>query len=45
MLTCEARTGTCAKCCCCSLATGKLVDIGEAETIIAPSRSVSLARS
>ncbi len=35
MLTCDARTGTCAKCYGRSLATGKLVDIGEAVGIIA----------
>ncbi|HET7531634.1 MAG TPA: DNA-directed RNA polymerase subunit beta', partial [Nocardioidaceae bacterium] len=35
VLTCEARTGTCAKCYGRSLATGKLVDIGEAVGIIA----------
>jgi DNA-directed RNA polymerase subunit beta' len=34
VLTCEARTGTCAKCYGRSLATGKLVDIGEAVGII-----------
>jgi DNA-directed RNA polymerase subunit beta' len=35
VLTCEAKTGTCAKCYGRSLATGKLVDIGEAVGIIA----------
>ncbi|GAA2075062.1 DNA-directed RNA polymerase subunit beta' [Aeromicrobium halocynthiae] len=35
VLTCEARTGTCAKCYGRSLATGKLVDIGEAVGTIA----------
>jgi DNA-directed RNA polymerase subunit beta' len=35
VLTCEARTGSCAKCYGRSLATGKLVDIGEAVGIIA----------
>ena len=35
MLTCDAKTGTCAKCYGRSLATGKLVDIGEAVGIIA----------
>ncbi|WP_343992883.1 DNA-directed RNA polymerase subunit beta', partial [Nocardioides dubius] len=35
VLTCEAQTGTCAKCYGRSLATGKLVDIGEAVGIIA----------
>jgi DNA-directed RNA polymerase subunit beta' len=35
VLTCEARTGACAKCYGRSLATGKLVDIGEAVGIIA----------
>ncbi|TIC89333.1 DNA-directed RNA polymerase subunit beta' [Nocardioides sp. GY 10113] len=35
VLTCEAHTGTCAKCYGRSLATGKLVDIGEAVGIIA----------
>ena len=35
VLTCEAETGTCAKCYGRSLATGKLVDIGEAVGIIA----------
>ena len=35
VLTCAARTGTCAKCYGRSLATGKLVDIGEAVGIIA----------
>ena len=35
VLTCEARTGTCAKCYGRSLATGKMVDIGEAVGIIA----------
>ncbi|WP_110206738.1 DNA-directed RNA polymerase subunit beta' [Nocardioides daejeonensis] len=35
VLTCEASTGTCAKCYGRSLATGKLVDIGEAVGIIA----------
>ncbi|MGC4110895.1 MAG: DNA-directed RNA polymerase subunit beta' [Nocardioides sp.] len=35
VLTCEARTGTCATCYGRSLATGKLVDIGEAVGIIA----------
>ncbi|HET7304832.1 MAG TPA: DNA-directed RNA polymerase subunit beta', partial [Segeticoccus sp.] len=35
VLTCEARTGTCAMCYGRSLATGKLVDIGEAVGIIA----------
>ncbi|WP_312007528.1 DNA-directed RNA polymerase subunit beta' [Nocardioides alcanivorans] len=35
VLTCEATTGTCAKCYGRSLATGKLVDIGEAVGIIA----------
>ncbi|MCD6639392.1 MAG: DNA-directed RNA polymerase subunit beta', partial [Nocardioides sp.] len=35
VLTCDARTGTCAKCYGRSLATGKLVDIGEAVGIIA----------
>jgi DNA-directed RNA polymerase subunit beta' len=35
VLTCERRTGTCAKCYGRSLATGKLVDIGEAVGIIA----------
>ncbi|HZP15532.1 MAG TPA: DNA-directed RNA polymerase subunit beta', partial [Nocardioides sp.] len=35
VLTCEAVTGTCAKCYGRSLATGKLVDIGEAVGIIA----------
>ncbi|GAB2873240.1 DNA-directed RNA polymerase subunit beta' [Nocardioides pacificus] len=35
VLTCSARTGTCAKCYGRSLATGKLVDIGEAVGIIA----------
>ncbi|WP_028659280.1 DNA-directed RNA polymerase subunit beta' [Nocardioides insulae] len=35
VLTCEALTGTCAKCYGRSLATGKLVDIGEAVGIIA----------
>ena len=35
VLTCEAATGTCAKCYGRSLATGKLVDIGEAVGIIA----------
>ncbi|MCW2780989.1 MAG: DNA-directed polymerase subunit beta, partial [Marmoricola sp.] len=35
VLTCDAKTGTCAKCYGHSLATGKLVDIGEAVGIIA----------
>ncbi|OUZ07167.1 DNA-directed RNA polymerase subunit beta' [Aeromicrobium sp. PE09-221] len=35
VLTCEAKTGTCAKCYGRSLATGKLVDIGEAVGTIA----------
>jgi len=35
VLTCEARTGTCAKCYGRSLATGKLVDLGEAVGIVA----------
>jgi DNA-directed RNA polymerase subunit beta' len=35
VLTCEAKTGACAKCYGRSLATGKLVDIGEAVGIIA----------
>jgi len=35
VLACDARTGTCAKCYGRSLATGKLVDIGEAVGIIA----------
>jgi DNA-directed RNA polymerase subunit beta' len=35
VLTCAAKTGTCAKCYGRSLATGKLVDIGEAVGIIA----------
>ncbi len=35
VLTCDARTGTCAKCYGRSLATGKMVDIGEAVGIIA----------
>ena len=35
VLTCDARTGSCAKCYGRSLATGKLVDIGEAVGIIA----------
>ena len=35
MLTCDAKTGTCAACYGRSLATGKLVDIGEAVGIIA----------
>ncbi|GAB2970697.1 DNA-directed RNA polymerase subunit beta' [Nocardioides montaniterrae] len=35
VLTCDAATGTCAKCYGRSLATGKLVDIGEAVGIIA----------
>jgi DNA-directed RNA polymerase subunit beta' len=35
VLTCDASTGTCAKCYGRSLATGKLVDIGEAVGIIA----------
>ena len=35
VLTCEARSGTCAKCYGRSLATGKLVDIGEAVGTIA----------
>ncbi|MFD1859607.1 DNA-directed RNA polymerase subunit beta' [Aeromicrobium camelliae] len=35
VLTCEAQTGTCAKCYGRSLATGKLVDIGEAVGTIA----------
>ena len=35
VLTCESRVGTCAKCYGRSLATGKLVDIGEAVGIIA----------
>ena len=35
MLTCDAKTGTCAKCYGRSLATGKPVDIGEAVGIIA----------
>ena len=35
MLTCESHVGTCAKCYGRSLATGKLVDIGEAVGIIA----------
>ncbi len=35
VLTCEAKTGTCAKCYGRSLATGKMVDIGEAVGIIA----------
>ncbi|MFY0407360.1 DNA-directed RNA polymerase subunit beta' [Solicola sp. PLA-1-18] len=35
VLTCEARTGTCAKCYGRSLATGQLVDIGEAVGTIA----------
>ena len=35
VLTCNARAGTCAKCYGRSLATGKLVDIGEAVGIIA----------
>ncbi|HEX5862449.1 MAG TPA: DNA-directed RNA polymerase subunit beta', partial [Nocardioides sp.] len=35
VLTCDARTGTCAKCYGRSLATGTLVDIGEAVGIIA----------
>jgi DNA-directed RNA polymerase subunit beta' len=35
VLTCDARTGTCAMCYGRSLATGKLVDIGEAVGIIA----------
>ncbi|KRA30891.1 MULTISPECIES: DNA-directed RNA polymerase subunit beta' [unclassified Nocardioides] len=35
VLTCDAKTGTCAKCYGRSLATGKLVDIGEAVGIIA----------
>jgi DNA-directed RNA polymerase subunit beta' len=35
VLTCESRTGTCAMCYGRSLATGKLVDIGEAVGIIA----------
>jgi DNA-directed RNA polymerase subunit beta' len=35
VLTCEAKSGTCAKCYGRSLATGKLVDIGEAVGIIA----------
>ncbi|MGH3447988.1 MAG: DNA-directed RNA polymerase subunit beta', partial [Nocardioidaceae bacterium] len=35
VMTCDARTGTCAKCYGRSLATGKLVDIGEAVGIIA----------
>lgn len=35
VLTCDARTGTCAKCYGRSLATGQLVDIGEAVGIIA----------
>jgi DNA-directed RNA polymerase subunit beta' len=35
VLTCEAKTGTCAACYGRSLATGKLVDIGEAVGIIA----------
>ena len=34
MLTCDAKTGTCAKCYGRSLATGKLVDIGEAVGIL-----------
>ena len=35
VLTCDAKTGTCAKCYGRSLATGKMVDIGEAVGIIA----------
>ena len=35
VLTCDAETGTCAKCYGRSLATGKLVDVGEAVGIIA----------
>src|SRR4029078_500941 len=35
VLTCDAKTGPCAKCYGRSLATGKLVDIGEAVGIIA----------
>jgi DNA-directed RNA polymerase subunit beta' len=35
VLTCESRVGTCAKCYGRSLATGKLVDVGEAVGIIA----------
>src|SRR4029078_10573945 len=35
VLTCDAKTGTCAKCYGRSLATGKLVDIGEAVGISA----------
>ncbi|PPK97531.1 DNA-directed RNA polymerase subunit beta' [Kineococcus xinjiangensis] len=35
VLTCESRVGTCAKCYGRSLATGKLVDIGEAVGIVA----------
>ncbi|UPK75875.1 DNA-directed RNA polymerase subunit beta' [Nocardioidaceae bacterium SCSIO 66511] len=35
VLTCDARTGTCAKCYGRSLATGKLVDLGEAVGIVA----------
>ncbi len=35
VLTCEAATGTCAKCYGRSLATGKLVDVGEAVGIVA----------
>ena len=35
VLTCDAKTGTCAKCYGRSLATGKIVDIGEAVGIIA----------
>ena len=35
VLTCDAKTGTCSKCYGRSLATGKLVDIGEAVGIIA----------
>jgi DNA-directed RNA polymerase subunit beta' len=35
VLTCESRTGTCAACYGRSLATGKLVDVGEAAGIIA----------
>ncbi|MDK6926882.1 DNA-directed RNA polymerase subunit beta' [Actinotignum timonense] len=35
VLTCQSRTGTCAKCYGRSMATGKLVDIGEAVGIVA----------
>ena len=44
VLTCDSHVGTCASATA-ALATGKLVDIGEAVGIIAPSRSVSPARS